>query len=67
MKYIVFEKRGEGHIRVELPYTKENEEHAKNVAGEYEIINKEPSIAEKTEAQAAYTAMMTDTLLESEV
>lgn len=57
---------------LELPWSAANEEIAKTEAynGEYEIIDDgkpesiiEPTQADRIEAQVAYTAMMTDTLL----
>ena len=56
-----------------IPYSKENEERAKEEAykGEYEIFDNgmpdpvnTPSQLDVIEAQVTYTAMMTDTLLE---
>lgn len=56
-----------------IPYSEENEERAKAEAykGEYEIFDNglpdpvnTPSQLDRFEAQLAYTAMMTDTLLE---
>lgn len=58
---------------VVIPYSKENEELAKAEAykGEYEIFDNglpdpvnTPTTLDRIEAQVAYTAMMTDTLLE---
>lgn len=58
---------------VTIPYSEENEERAKVKAykGEYEIFDNglpdpvnTPSQLDIIEAQVAYTAMMTDTLLE---
>lgn len=55
-----------------IPYTVENEELAKQEAynGEYTVEDDgveetvEPTQLDRVEAQVAYTAMMTDTLLE---
>ena len=58
---------------ITLPYSAENEEAAKREAykGEYEIFEngipeptEQPTQLDRLEAQLAYTAMMTDTLLE---
>lgn len=57
---------------IERPYSEQNEELAKREAynGEYVIDDDgieeivEPTQLDKIEAQVAYTAMMTDTLLE---
>lgn len=58
---------------VTVPYSAENEEAAKREAykGEYEIFDngipeptEQPTQLDMIEAQVAYTAMMTDTLLE---
>ena len=58
---------------ITLPYSAENEEIAKCEAykGEYEVFDngipdpaEQPTQLDAIEAQVAYTAMMTDTLLE---
>ena len=57
---------------VTVPYSAENEEAAKQEAykGEYEIFEngipeplEQPTLLDRLEAQLAYTAMMTDTLI----
>ncbi|MBQ1986357.1 MAG: hypothetical protein II230_08650 [Clostridia bacterium] len=57
---------------VTVPYSAENEEAAKREAykGEYEIFENgipeplaQPTLLDRLEAQLAYTAMMTDTLI----
>lgn len=59
-------------LRASMPYSEANEELAKREAfnGEYTIEDdgveevNEPTQLDRMEAQVAYTAMMTDTLLE---
>lgn len=75
LKYIRYDNFAEesDFYEVEMPWSEENEEIAKAEAhnGEYTVEdNGEPEPAEQPsqldviEAQLAYTAMMTDTLLE---
>jgi hypothetical protein len=58
---------------IEMPWNEQNEEIAKREAynGDYEIVDdgepepeEQPTQLDRVEAQLAYTAMMTDTLLE---
>ena len=67
------EVENQSFIPIHSPYSAENEEIAKREAynGEYTIEDDgqpepsaEPTQLDRVEAQATYTAMMTDTLLE---